>query len=128
MATRRRAIRKWSCPHHPEGPPTMPADGYDREELTLTEAFDDAFVAALQRLCALRVRDGEHVGRRLGVCCIGCSWRTVGYETYESSVFEDCLLSMRPPLYSGTSVLLSELSKPLSGEPVRIPIIKGPVK
>lgn len=133
---RRQAIQEWSCPNHPDGPPLLPADGYEREELTLEEAYDDEFVGALRRLCALRARDGGLVAETLGLCCIGHEWKTVGYEMVEVGPFEGFLFEMRGPLLANLresldgSILLAEWkgSHPIERDPpdvsLRIPIVR----
>lgn len=123
---RKRAIRRWSCPNHPDGPPTLPADGYEREELTLEQAYPADVVEALRRLTATGGIDGELVAEAFGVCCLGGSWRTVGYETIEVSPYVVAMEQMIRPMKFPPLVLLAELARGrIDGESVRIPIVRS---
>lgn len=128
--TRRVAIRKWSCPNHPDGPPTLPAEGWDPEEITFEAAYGveearvlhellDAFTesAAGQAAAAQWIE-------RLGLCCLGHEWSTVGYEDVEVGALESYLYALRGivPQFTRTPVLLSELVANADGK-ARIPIV-----
>lgn len=132
--TKRVAVRRWSCPNHPDGPPTLPADGLGREELTLAEAFDDdvvqAFVAVVRAARRQgKAQDASLVEHTFGTCCVGREWVTVGYETVEVTAFEVMLRDVHRrfrPVFE-TPVLLAELAKGSAsdGAPVNIPLVSS---
>lgn len=129
--TRRVAVRKWTCPNHPDGPPTLPADGYEREEMTFEEAYrPDEVTAIVEVVDRARAHGGEKaagiVERLLGTCCLGHEWKTVGYEDVPVGRFEALLLELRPLVvsaWSDRSVLLSELARGSGSGDVRIPLV-----
>jgi hypothetical protein len=137
-----RAVRRFTCPNHPEGPPTLPAGGYEREELQLDEAFGPGEVRALRvvvaaaRICELE-SDADTVEAMFGLCCRGHRWKIVGFratthaEESISSFME--IFRHMPIMPPGDHVLLNELArgdyklevKPGHPLPVRIPLVRG---
>lgn len=80
-----RRTEVWGCPEHPDGPPVLPADGCEREELTL----DLALPAALDGFRNLWTHYGHRLGSQarvalvsVGACCLadGLEWRPGPYE------------------------------------------------
>lgn len=135
--TRRIAVEQWTCPNHPDGPPTLPAEGWEREELTLEQAYSaDEVIALLHVMAVARPRAKRAtgvVGEMLGICCLGHRWKTVGYEDVEVGPFEEFMREMRGPMQDifrqgiDGSILLREWSKRDGDQlQVRIPIIVSP--
>lgn len=132
--TRRVPVRQWTCPHHPDGPPTLPAEGYEREELTLEQAYDVKIVNGLTIALnhAMAGSPEEDALRELGVCCIGHEWKTVGYTEQPIGSLEGMLVDMSSAILSmrpQRSVLLSELAhgaKDLAGRVVSVPLVTEP--
>jgi hypothetical protein len=136
------AVRKWTCPHHPDGPPRLPAEGYEREELTLDEAFDAREIRALLRVVSVAGRtvpgSAATVERMFGLCCLGQRWKIVGFRALTRSeitagIYSEALLRMylvTPPRF-GKSILLEEIERGFDVEvrpghplPIRIPLVR----
>lgn len=131
-----KAVREFSCPNHPGGPPTLPADGYEREELTIEEAFEPDEVIALRavvagaRICELD-READTVEAMLGLCCAGHKWKIVGFRAItrseETVASFAALLSTCRVALDSPHILLAELAdvEVRAGHPIpiRIPLI-----
>jgi hypothetical protein len=132
-----RAVRTFTCPHHPDGPPRLPAEGYEREELTLEEAYEPAEIEALRLVVDLAYPDApdsaQLVEQTFGLCCIGHRWKISGFRATTHS--EETVASLGallrdftpPPMPS--NILLAELERGVDVKvqagtplPIRIPL------
>lgn len=114
---------RFTCPNHPDGPPTLPADGWDREELTVDRAYSPDELADLRLVIAYaRGVDrpaGDRVEQMLGLCCIGHRWKVAGFEQAKPSdvttaTFVELMKTMQTPLFP-PSILLAELHRASDG-------------
>jgi hypothetical protein len=133
-----RAVRTFTCPNHPGGPPTLPADGYEREEMTLEEAYEPTEVAALEAVvdAAAGLTTAENIDTvraMFGLCCTGHRWKITGFRATTHS--EETVASMFELLRNFVPIpfppiLLAELEhfdvqvQPGHPLPIRIPLIR----